>query len=121
VFIPDTGYLNKQRYTDGNLTASNVEALDVLFLGGEKGSFREPRRRNATSYVTPLCRFWLFVIYVISVGGSYPGTAPTLALDLSLSRLITLAAESTTFAVRVPVHRVFFVVRYRMRRFIISN
>jgi hypothetical protein len=39
---------------NGNLTASNVEAL---FPDGEKGSSRQPRRRKATSWVAPLRRF----------------------------------------------------------------
>ena len=34
---------------DGNLTASNTEALDTLFPDVEKGSSRQPRRRKATS------------------------------------------------------------------------
>jgi hypothetical protein len=34
---------------DGNLTASNVEALDALFPDGGKGSARQPRRREANS------------------------------------------------------------------------
>ena len=34
---------------DGNLTASNAEALDALFLAVGKGSSRQPRRRKATS------------------------------------------------------------------------
>jgi hypothetical protein len=34
---------------DGNMIASNVEALDALFLNGGKGSSRQPRRRKATS------------------------------------------------------------------------
>jgi len=34
---------------DGNLTTSNTEALDALFLTVGKGSFRQPRRRKATS------------------------------------------------------------------------
>jgi hypothetical protein len=34
---------------DGNLTASNVEALDELLSDGRKGSSRQPRRRKATS------------------------------------------------------------------------
>ena len=34
---------------DGNLTASNVQALDALFLAVGKGSSRQPRRRKATS------------------------------------------------------------------------
>ena len=34
---------------DGNLTASNVEALGALFPDGGKGSSRQPRRRKTTS------------------------------------------------------------------------
>jgi hypothetical protein len=34
---------------DGNLDASNVEALDALFPDGGKGSSRQPRRPKATS------------------------------------------------------------------------
>jgi hypothetical protein len=34
---------------DGNMVAPNVEALDVLFLNGGKGSSRQLRRRKATS------------------------------------------------------------------------
>jgi hypothetical protein len=34
---------------DGNLTASNAEALDALFANGRKGSSRQPRRHKATS------------------------------------------------------------------------
>ena len=34
---------------DGNLTASNAEALEALFLNSGKGSSRQPRRRKATS------------------------------------------------------------------------
>ena len=34
---------------DGNLTASNAEALDALFPAVGRGSSRQPRRRNATS------------------------------------------------------------------------
>ena len=50
----------------GNLTASNVQALDALFPDGGKGSSRQLRRHKATSYVASLCRFWLFSFYVIS-------------------------------------------------------
>jgi hypothetical protein len=32
---------------DGNLTVSNIEALDALFPDGEKGSSRQLRRRKA--------------------------------------------------------------------------
>ena len=34
---------------DGNMTVSNVEALDALFSDGGKGSSRQPQRRKATS------------------------------------------------------------------------
>jgi hypothetical protein len=34
---------------DGNLTASEAEALDELFPAIEKASFRQPRRHKATS------------------------------------------------------------------------
>jgi hypothetical protein len=34
---------------DGNLTASEAEALDTLFLAAGKGSSRQPQRRKATS------------------------------------------------------------------------
>jgi hypothetical protein len=34
---------------DGNLTESNIKALDALFLGGGKGLSRQPQRRKATS------------------------------------------------------------------------
>jgi hypothetical protein len=34
---------------DGNLTTSNIKALDMLFPDGGKGSFRQPRRYKATS------------------------------------------------------------------------
>jgi hypothetical protein len=34
---------------DGNLTMSNVEALDALFLDSGKGLSRQPKRRKATS------------------------------------------------------------------------
>jgi hypothetical protein len=34
---------------DGNLTASNAEALDALLPAVRKGSSRQPRRRKATS------------------------------------------------------------------------
>jgi len=34
---------------DGNLTASNVEALDVLFPDSVKGSSRQSRRLKTTS------------------------------------------------------------------------
>jgi hypothetical protein len=34
---------------DGNLTVSNVEALDVLFSDSGKGSSRWPRRHKVTS------------------------------------------------------------------------
>jgi hypothetical protein len=34
---------------DGNLSASNVKALDALFPDGGKGSSRQLRRREATS------------------------------------------------------------------------
>jgi hypothetical protein len=34
---------------DGNLTASNVEALDALFPDGGKGSARQPQRRETNS------------------------------------------------------------------------
>ena len=34
---------------DGNLTASNVEALGALFPDGGKGSSRQLRRHKATS------------------------------------------------------------------------
>jgi hypothetical protein len=34
---------------DDNLTASNAEALDVLFPTIRKGSSKQPRKRKATS------------------------------------------------------------------------
>ena len=34
---------------DGNLTASNVEALDTFFPDGGKGSPKQSQRRKATS------------------------------------------------------------------------
>jgi hypothetical protein len=37
------------RLFDGNLTASEAEALDELFPAIEKASFRQPRRHKATS------------------------------------------------------------------------
>jgi hypothetical protein len=44
---------------DGNLIASNVEALDALFLDGEKSSSRKPWRRRA------LPRLQLYVVLVV--------------------------------------------------------
>jgi hypothetical protein len=47
---------------DGNLTASNIEAMDVLFSAVGKGSFRQPRRpghllgRTATSVLVVFLR-----------------------------------------------------------------
>jgi hypothetical protein len=41
---------------NGNLTASNAEALKVLFPDGGK----QLRRHKTTSWVAPLCRFLLF-------------------------------------------------------------
>ena len=37
------------KFFDGNLTTSNVEAMDAFFLAVEKGSSRQPRRRKAIS------------------------------------------------------------------------
>jgi hypothetical protein len=47
---------------DGNLTTSNIKALDMLFPDGGNGSFRQPRRYKART----LRWYWLFSIYVIS-------------------------------------------------------
>jgi hypothetical protein len=45
---------------DGNLTTSNAEALEALFPAVVKGSSRWSRRHKTTSYVAPLCWYWLF-------------------------------------------------------------
>ena len=38
-----------EKIVDGNLTSSNVEALDAFFPDGGKGSSRQLRRRKVTS------------------------------------------------------------------------
>jgi hypothetical protein len=50
---------------DGNLTASNIEALDALFLDGGKGSSRHAATKAAAKTQGHLLD-WLFSIYVIS-------------------------------------------------------
>jgi hypothetical protein len=45
---------------NGNLNASNAEALDTLFPAIGKGLSRQVRRRKAISWVAPLHRYQLF-------------------------------------------------------------
>ena len=46
------------RLFDGNLTASEAEALDELFPAVGKAASKQPRRRKATK----LRRYWLFLL-----------------------------------------------------------
>jgi hypothetical protein len=45
---------------DGNLFASNAEAMDALFPAVGKSSSRQPQRHKVISYVAPLRRYWSF-------------------------------------------------------------
>jgi hypothetical protein len=45
---------------NGNLNASNAEALDTLFPAIGKGLSRQVRRRKAISWVAPLHQYQLF-------------------------------------------------------------
>jgi hypothetical protein len=48
--VPSTSELEAfEKIFDGNLTAFNAEALEALFPDDGKGSYRQPRRRKATS------------------------------------------------------------------------
>jgi hypothetical protein len=48
--VPSTSELEAfDKLFDGNLTASNAEALDALLPAVGKGSSKQPRRRKATS------------------------------------------------------------------------
>jgi hypothetical protein len=53
------GHKAYKRLFEGELTVSNVEALDVLFMDAGKGSCRQQRRLKATPYVAMLCFYRL--------------------------------------------------------------
>jgi hypothetical protein len=52
---------------DGNRTATNAEAPDALFPVVEKDSFKQPRRRKATSYLAKLRWYWLLFLCNIEI------------------------------------------------------